>query len=211
MKKSLTIGQQVAAGFALPIIILVVLSTVTYNSTQRLMETSYWVTHTHQVLAEISDLYADLQDVESGTRGFVISGKDEYLEPFRTGSESVPKRYKRVAELVSDSALQRRRIDDVDAVIKERIEHATQAIELRRTEGIDVALKHVNEGGGQRAMAAIRAAFKEMTVREHELLQIRAQESERASAQLTRILVGGTTAALILVMAAATFTAPWSK
>src|SRR5690349_4723713 len=85
MTKSWTIGQQIAFGFLIPILILMTLGTVAYESMQRLMQTSYLVANSNEVVNTISGLDADVQDVVMGQRGFVITGKDEFLEPYTRG------------------------------------------------------------------------------------------------------------------------------
>ncbi|MFL5403971.1 MAG: CHASE3 domain-containing protein, partial [Gemmatimonadales bacterium] len=48
-----------------------------------------WVTHTHEVLERLGTLLSSFQDAETGQRGYIITGKDEYLEPYTAAGARV--------------------------------------------------------------------------------------------------------------------------
>src|SRR4051812_21991184 len=44
-----------------------------------------WVEHTHDVIKVMDDILEDIEDVETGMRGFLVTGEVSYLEPYRQG------------------------------------------------------------------------------------------------------------------------------
>ena len=73
-------GVLVATG--LVVALLVTIAALTYRNTQQLNEDAGWVGHTHDVLDLTSDVLLALVDAETGERGFIITGRDSYLEPY---------------------------------------------------------------------------------------------------------------------------------
>ena len=114
----MTIGRKIAAGFGLALVILVAIGAVSYRSTARLIETSRSVTHTHQVLERLVALLSTLQDVETGERGYLIVGREEFLEPYRAGVASVDPTLAEIRRLTSDNVRQQRRLDALEPLIR---------------------------------------------------------------------------------------------
>jgi hypothetical protein len=42
-----------------------------------------WLVHTHEVLGHIEVLQGKLEDAETGQRGYLLTGSEEYLEPYQ--------------------------------------------------------------------------------------------------------------------------------
>ncbi len=55
-----------------------------YLNTKQLTEDARWVAHTQEVLDLISELQLTLVDAETGVRGFLLTARDEFLEPYPT-------------------------------------------------------------------------------------------------------------------------------
>jgi CHASE3 domain sensor protein len=51
-----------------------------------------WVTHTHQVLSAIEAVSSELKDAETGQRGYLLTSKEAYLEPYLSALSNVPVR-----------------------------------------------------------------------------------------------------------------------
>ena len=80
--RSLSISAKIIIGFSLPVFLMAVVSTVDYFSTKSLVEIADWVQHTQKVIAKSHLLEKLVVDMETGERGFLITGKDVFLEPF---------------------------------------------------------------------------------------------------------------------------------
>lgn len=205
MTKSWTIGQQIALGFLIPVVILMALGGVAYESTQRLMQSSYMVTRSNEVLSTISAMLSDLQDVERGQRGFIITGKDEFLEPYTNGIAGWKKKYDHLRDLTSDNARQQRRLDALQPAANDRVAFAEENVKVRRSDGLEASAQLLLTGKGKKLTDEINKIVAEMIEEEKEILHQRAVDSETASAQLIRILIGGTIMAIVLVAAVAFF------
>jgi methyl-accepting chemotaxis protein len=198
-----TFGRKVAAGFCVPLVLLLLIGAVSYRAILSLTRTSYQVDHTHQVLEHISNLFADLRDAETGQRGYVLTGEDSYLEPHQAAVADVDRTLRDLRELTADNPNQQRRLADVSSLVSAKLTELQESIDLRRNAGFDAALRVVKEGRGKRAMDGLRHVLAEMEHEERTLLKERASEVEATatSGQFTILL--GTLVCLLLVIGVA--------
>jgi methyl-accepting chemotaxis protein len=197
-----TFGRRIAAGFALSLTLLIAIGAVAYTSISKLTATSDWVTHTHDVLEHIAGVLSLLKDAETGQRGYVITGDEAYLEPYRTGSAGVLNVIKDLRQLTADNPNQQKRIDAAEPLINAKLAELKQTIDLRRAGNVDETVKIVRSGEGKRFMDDLRRILDDMENEEHTLLKQRAEEGDAAAAGAKSVIVFGTLLCLLFVTAA---------
>jgi methyl-accepting chemotaxis protein len=197
-----TFGRKIAGGFALALLLLIVIGAVSYRSFVKLATTAEWVTHTHQVLEHISGLVGQLKDAETGQRGYIITGDEAFLEPYQTGSASVANVLKELRQLTADNPNQQKRLDAAEPLIAAKLAELKQTIDLRRKGDLDDTVKIVKGGEGKRYMDEMRRILDEMDNEERGLLVQRAEEAEAATHSAQSVIVFGTLLCVLLVTAA---------
>jgi methyl-accepting chemotaxis protein len=195
-----TVGRRLVAGFGLAALTLVVIVVVSYRNANRLIESDAWVAHTHQVRTELADLLSGVKDAETGQRGYLITGEDSYLAPYQSALATVQGTLDDVRKLTADNPNQQRRLAAVSPLIDGRLAELKQTMELRRTDGPDIALKAVGSNAGKIYMEQIRGILAEADREEKDLLKRRADEA-RSSADMTMAIMlwGGLLGTLAVV------------
>src|SRR6267154_2854351 len=107
------IRTQLFLGNGLVLVLIVILAMVSLNSIKALIGTSKWVKHTHEVIERANLLGKLLIDMETGERGFLIVGEEEYLEPYNAGKKRFEKVMDEIKLLVSDNPEQVTRLEKV--------------------------------------------------------------------------------------------------
>jgi methyl-accepting chemotaxis protein len=204
-----TVGTKIGAGFALALAILVAIGGVSYRNTGALTDTAELVAHTHQVLESLEALLSDMQDAETGQRGYLLTGDDKYLEPFRAAEGTSRQDIKALKDLTRDNVRQQRRLDILESLIdgKEgKFAELQETIDARRDQarGFAAALQIVSTGKGKKVMDDIRKTIDEMRNEENVLLKTRSDEAQ-VSARNTRLTITLGTLAAVLVLALAGF------
>ena len=116
-----------------PIILIIGLGSLTIHQLDVFKENKKWADHTHEVLIHVNKIAKLMVDLETGQRGFIITGKENFLEPFNASEEIIFKETKRLKHKVSDSPLQVARMDSVEQKIKNWLRTAgNPEIESRR-------------------------------------------------------------------------------
>jgi methyl-accepting chemotaxis protein len=196
-----TVGQKLTGAFAVAALTVLVIALFGYQSTVHLIDNSHWVDHTHEVRRDLAGLLATLTDCETGQRGYVITGDDSFLEPYRNGTLAVDKAFSDLRKLTIDNPVQQKRLDDARALIDQKLAELKLTIDLRRSSGFAPTEKIVAEGRGKRYMDQLRVIITDMDQEELDLLSHRTAEAE-ASAESTKaaILWGSLTGMLFICL-----------
>jgi len=120
-------------GYGIVLILMLAVSVIGYRSISQLLETSKWITHTQKVISSVQNIKSSMLDMETGKRGFLITGINEYLEPYVKGLEEFDKMIVVARTLTSGNKEQLKRLSRIDSLKQRWIEESTQpAMKLRR-------------------------------------------------------------------------------
>ena len=119
---------------------------------------------TRQVVDSTNSLLSALKDAETGQRGFLLTGEDRYLEPYRQALAQVSPDLDKLTgiETQRNRPDQKQRVERLRPLVKEKLDELAQTIELRRAQGPDAALAIVRSDRGKAAMDQIRALCDEI-------------------------------------------------
>jgi methyl-accepting chemotaxis protein len=193
-----TFGRRIAMGFALSFILLIAIGAVSYTGINKLLRTSNWVTHSHEVLEHIGDVLSELKDAETGQRGYLLTGDEAFLAPYRTGSGDVLIQTNALRTLTADNPNQQKRVDSMELLVTAKLAELKETIDLRAKGSADEALKIVRGAEGKRAMDDIRRILDQMDNEERGLLKQRAEEGAAAAIGAKSIIIFGTLLCLLL-------------
>ena len=68
---------------------LIAIAAVSYPALVRLRQDAARVDHTHQVIATLRLLISSATDAETNVRGYIITGREEFLEPYHSALQRV--------------------------------------------------------------------------------------------------------------------------
>ena len=143
------------------------------------------VAHTFEVIAAARGLDQAMQDAERGQRGFLITGDNAYLDPYRAGIVEAPAKLQELRRLTSDKLDQQRRIGDLQSQINLKLAEMQRTIETRQKDGFDAARRIVETDVGLDAMRTITGLIEAIIADENKLLserQARLIEVQRSNA-----------------------------
>src|ERR1700730_9830305 len=193
-------NRLVFGGFLVATAILVFVGWLSYRSTARFAEASEWRKHTYEVLRNLDETVVRLVDAETGQRGYLLTGDDAYLEPYRAAIKSIDQKIGDLNSLTSDNPNQQKRIQILEALVGKKLAELQRTIDLGKNEGLAAANRVVLEGSGKEAMDQIRALVSEMTNEEENLLKLRTQKANESAARTSRTILAGTLVSISLVV-----------
>lgn len=82
---NMKIGSKILSGYGVILALMMLVSIVVFISISSIVDASHWVNHTYKVIRNAESLSAAMVDMETGQRGFLITGKNKYLEPYSAG------------------------------------------------------------------------------------------------------------------------------
>ncbi|NHQ90419.1 methyl-accepting chemotaxis protein [Janthinobacterium lividum] len=200
----LRIATRLYGGFGAIVLLLAVLVAVATVNFAKLADANAINTHTYQVLGENDAILESLINMETGQRGYVITGAEASLEPYAAGKQAFRKHVDKARALTSDNPSQQERLAKLDAAQQAWLAGALDpVIALRRavaqgTAAIEPVLALEKEGRGKQGMDAMRVLLKEVGEAETALLAQRSQALASLQTQTRWVLLGGGAVAVLL-------------
>lgn len=108
-----------------------------------------------QLGRHLQQLLSGLKDGETGQRGFVITGREDYLTPLYQGFGDVDRLYQTLSQSLDDEQLLV--LHSLRPLIDEQRDYFTTSIETRRNQGLVAASERISSGKGKQLMDGIRA------------------------------------------------------
>ena len=198
---------QLFLGYFLVLGLMTLVAVVTYQSVKSLSETSSKVSHTQKIIAEANRIEKLIIDMETGTRGFLITGSENFLEPYNSGVKNYDIALANLKEKVSENPAQLTQLEEVHTLVnKWQKDVALPVIAERRKvlEGANdkkmnqssASMKSVQDfiksGAGKNIMDSIRTKLKYFVLVEEKQLEKRLQQSMSTASQSLFIVIFGT-------------------
>lgn len=161
-----------------------------------------FVQHTVVVLDGFQDLFESVLDAESSQRGYLLTGDEQYLAPYRSATGRMRADLYDLRRLTSKNQRQQRRLDSLSTAIDDKADELGRTIELRRMGDVAGALGIVRTDRGMRAMGVIRRTLAAAEDEEHALFIQRSAARDRARRIVLLIIVPGAIAACVVMFVA---------
>lgn len=180
--KHWTFERQLAAGFVAVGSGLALAFAVSISDTKQRLATSRLVLHTQQVIGELYSLQSAVIDLETGARGYVITGQKAFLDPYEASRTVIGAHLGNLQSLMADNPDQERRLAALGQEITTQLQYQEGLVQTTRALGTPAGRKIIQIGAGKLSMDAVRQKIGEIRSEEGRLLIVR----ENASAQSNR-------------------------
>jgi len=144
-----------------------------------LLSTIQWVEHTDRVINNANEAVKLTVDLETGMRGFLLSGDEHFLDPYETAKPRIAVALNTMLELTADNPVQTDRLLRLQALQQEWSDYAQSMIDLQRSSGDYRAV--VKAGRGKRLTDEIRKQFEAVIDTEQQLRTSRNDEVRRTT------------------------------
>ena len=93
--------RTVVVGLGLALAVLGAVGALTYRSMSLFVGTTAAVGRAHEVLTGLEETFGLITDAEAGSRGYIITGDERYLEPYRAARPAVAHRLDEIRRLTT--------------------------------------------------------------------------------------------------------------
>ena len=157
---------------------------------QVMKENEEWVTHTYEVIEHANTILESAVDMETGMRGFLLAGQDEFLAPYTDGAKRFHEFVASLSETVNDNPAQVQLLVEAEQTIREWQENVTEpTIALRRKIGnaktMDDMADLIGEARGKQYFDAFRTIMVEFAAEEEGLMAERQETASGAQEKVT--------------------------
>ena len=109
---------KILAGTIAPLMLILVIAGISVFGLSKTQKISGWVEHTHNVLAKADGIISAAVDMETGMRGYLLAGKEEFLDPYKSGQKAAYERIAGLQKTVSDNPAQVKRLGEAESVLR---------------------------------------------------------------------------------------------
>ncbi len=195
-------GRRVNLALWLPVLFLLALGASACRSTADLLRAEAEREHHRALLLELESTLSLVQDAETGQRGYLLTGDEDYLAPYRQAVAELEGRLRALTVRVGEDAAQRARLAELRPEIDAKMAELGRTVALRRDGRQQEALAVVAGGEGRRAMGSVRRLVGQMKDDARERLRdSTARQDELAAATPRRVALGVVAAALLVGLA----------
>jgi CHASE3 domain sensor protein len=191
MFSSWTFAKRLAAGYGLAALILVIIAAASYRTTAGYIESDQLVTASFDKRSELRKLLSELQDAETGQRGYLLTGDEAYLEPYRTALGQIATSVGTLQQLATGNAGQQHQLATMQPLIAAKLAELKQTIDLRRNAGFDAALKLVTTNEGKTVMDQIRTILGDLDQQESDRIKSLVSDSKTGAQWTLAVLLWG--------------------
>jgi signal transduction histidine kinase/ActR/RegA family two-component response regulator len=162
-------------------------------------EASDRVQHTLNVQNTLETVLSTLKDAEVAQRGYLLTGKEQYLEPYNDALRLINPSLQSLQQLTLDNANQQRRLKALEGLVPDKLVELKQTIATRQTVGEAAALKIVQTDRGKHLMDAIRQQIAAMKNEENRILERRTAATQKKAQTTAILLISSSLLAFVLV------------
>ena len=186
------IQHKIQAGFLIALIFLLLTGVSAWWSEHENGATFDSFDHTHRVNDTLDEILVEMLNIETGNRGFAISGDEAFLRPYQAGILAVPKAFATAKRLMEENPRQMQRLTALDQLIQEKLNHAGELIQLRRSSDATAALQFISQGRGMQTMEEIRKVIVALKAEESQLIPgIKTRARKLSTTTMTIVAFGG--------------------
>lgn len=156
-----TIRGKIIFSFGTLIIVITALYAVSFWNVQALKEELDSILKRDMAIERESQLFArSISDIESGERGFVITGAESFLAPYGNGKSMVDKNFENIEEMIKDNPSRLKEWKSIEDTYGKWLKSIDRVIETRRNDGKDAASAMVESADGRQLNVQLNEALR---------------------------------------------------
>ncbi len=163
---------------------------ISYNL-KRENEISQWVLQVQEEIYQIEKTISLAKDIETGSRGYLLTGSDDYELPLLEASNSLDATIFQLKTQAAKDKIQNQNLDSLTHYLEKKTLFSKNIIRLKREQGTDTAMAVFGTNVGKYYMDKIRYFADKMHQHANAELAIRKQENKTALQATNRILLTG--------------------
>ncbi len=189
--------RNLVLGFSASLLILIVTSVASFVSISNLLESAGLVSRTNQVIVDMDAIHVSLLNAETGQRGYLLTGEEEFLTPYHNSQQKAFDAHARVKSLTTDNKLQQDDLAKLGKLIEDRFKYLEISIHAKKN---GEPIQPANLKTGQDIMTKVRETIRVMEEREKEYLVTRTETMNRFASFTPPLIIAAAMIALLITV-----------
>jgi PAS domain S-box-containing protein len=188
------------AGFGVALAILVVIGFLYYWNETAMTEFDQMEERSYQVIVELEGLVSAMKDVEIGELAFILTGKEEVLEPYRVALGRIERHLATLKDLTRSHPTHQNRVSRIETLVRPKLAEVADTIDVRKKKGFRAAYRQEFTDRHERLMDEIRWQLTEARQAIGGHLNRRKAMKEASSRNMINAFFAGTSLSFALLM-----------
>ena len=184
------------------LLLLVAVALTFYDEQKSIAETVESSNHSGLVVQLAHQVLSELRDAETDQRGYLITGRLNYIKPFGGSEISALQHLARLDQLTLGNPKQQSRVRRLTDLTAQKLDELRHTLEIYDVRGLPPALETIKTDRGRVLMEQIGSAIGDIA-NEESLTRQRDQDLVQAKLARTRLSVGGAAVTLVALLALA--------
>ncbi|MBY0145204.1 CHASE3 domain-containing protein [Neobacillus niacini] len=201
------IHTKIIAGYLFILICLVLSLLIVMNRMSAMQQEVDFVSqHDIEVHNLANQIQKNVLDMETGMRGYVISGNEEYLEPYNTASRNWLDNFNKLHSLLASNGAQQRNLEEIKPLIQNWVTNSAENVVNQKKINNQAALdQHFNNNKGKKMTDELRAHFDSFLENQKSLTSKRVEQLNQDNNNLKITLYGLIIMVTLITIATAVF------
>lgn len=195
-----SLGAKSAAAIALPLVLLLVALVFSYRLQQGIAAADDDVRRALAIQADIQSLHSQIAESATGVRGYLLTGRDEFLAPYRKAQQELPVTLTSLRRSLRDPEM-KSRLEYIQNLLQQKLD----SLEYLRDHGRQLASADLQTHllASKGVLDELRSEIRAMDAREADLVADYSAQARRAL--IRNFWVDGITSVLVLATGLAAF------
>ncbi|MGA9149252.1 MAG: CHASE3 domain-containing protein, partial [Candidatus Nitrosopolaris sp.] len=167
--KNLSIDRVIVLAIAIPMIALIFVGYVSYVNIIKFIEENAFINHTNLIIQKLERLASTVSNAETGQRGFIITGKPSYLDPYYAAVRDIKGQLQDVEKFMPNDII-KENLKPLTNLIDIKFNELSRTILLRQSDGFNAVLPIILSDRGKNIMDKIRMNIDTIQSQENNLL-----------------------------------------
>jgi signal transduction histidine kinase len=185
------VGYRLLLGFAVALIFILANAIVSFQAANTLTSNYQRVLETEEAITKVEEVFSIVKDAETGQRGFLLTSRPEFLEPYNSAVEKIDQHLEALRQKSARDAELLEKIAELEAAIDIRMATLARSLEIYRQGGV----QGIAEGG---TLEVGRVQMEEIRRR---VDTIRAEEQERLDQRLFEVRISSRNSVITFIAA----------
>ena len=123
---------KIILAFCASILVLIAVGIFLFITTTKYKDNYNWITHTQTVISEAQGILSYTQDIETASRGYAITSKENYLKPYYLAIRNIDKSFLALKKLTGDNPVQQQLLESIENLLSLKKNISKKIIETRK-------------------------------------------------------------------------------
>jgi two-component system, chemotaxis family, sensor kinase CheA len=201
------IHTKIIAGYLFILICLVLSLLIVMNRMSAMQQEVDFVSqHDIEVHNLANQIQKNVLDMETGMRGFVITGNEEYLEPYNTASRNWLDNFNKLHSLLASNGTQQRNLEEIKPLIQNWATNSAEyVVDQKKINNLAAMDEYFNDNKGKKMTDELRAHFESFLENQKNLTSKRVEQLNQDNNNLKITLYGLIIVVTLITIATAIF------